>query len=143
MALQLIEQGKLEEADLCYQKTMEINRLIHYYDGIAVTYFNMANLEAIKGNIIEAVKFASAAVKMKEKVKTGQAPYLNLLQQLVQAAIKEGMVLERKGELTKALSYYKASLPHAEGEYQQALHHEIALIERVIENGQGKNSSNP
>ena len=135
-AIKLISQGKLDEAETLCQKALDTTRTFSYYDGMAMCYFNLANLEAIRDDLLKAMAYGVLCGEMHEKAQTDMERHCKLMGNLAMAAMKKGMGFEREGKLKEALEYYFASLPFVEEKYSQAITKEIELIERVLNNGQ-------
>ena len=130
-AVKLIKEGKLTEAETYYQKSLELTKMLTYYDGMAKSYFNLANLEAMRGDLFKAITYGTLCREMHEKAGTETENCDEMMKKLAKAAMKEGMELEKKGMLTEAVEYYQAVIPFAEEKYRQAMLKEIELIEKV------------
>jgi len=130
-AVRLIKEGRLSEAETFCQKSLELTKILTYYDGMAKSYFNLANLEVMKNDLFKAITYGTLCREMHEKAGTETASCDELMKKLSKAAMKKGMELEKKGMFKEALEYYQASLPVAEEKYRQAMLKEIELIERV------------
>ncbi|MCL2862771.1 MAG: tetratricopeptide repeat protein [Methanimicrococcus sp.] len=130
-AVKLIKEGRLADAETYYQKSLELTRVLTYYDGMAKSYFNLANLEVLKDDLFKAITYGALCREMHEKAKTDTENCDKLLGKLSKAAMKKGMELEKKGMLKEAVEYYQAGIPFAEEKFRQAMQKEIELIERV------------
>jgi len=130
-AVNLIKEGRLAEAEAYYQKSLELTKVLTYYDGMAKSYFNLANLEGMRGDLFKAITYGTLCREMHEKAGTVTENCDELMKKLAKAAMKQGMELEKKGMLQEAVEYYRAGIPFAEEKYRQAMLKEIELIERV------------
>jgi len=102
---------------------------------MAMILFNLANLEALRGDLLKAITYGALCKEMHQKAQTDTELCDELLRKLANATMKKGMELEKKGELTEALEYYYASIPFADEKYRRAMLKEIELIERITSNG--------
>ena len=134
-AVKLISQGSFAEAEALCKRGFETAKLLSYYDGMATFLFNLANMEAIKGDLLKALTYGALCREMHETAGTDLEGSDKLLGSLAKAAMKKGMEHEKKGELKEALEYYYASVPFSEEKYRLAMLKEIELIEKVHENG--------
>ncbi|GEM_PF-5835777 len=139
----LIQQGRLAEAKTCYEQALAVNTRLSDYAGAAITLFNLANLEAVKENVVEALNYAARAKGMQDKINADPGSCAELLRRLALAAMKQGMAHEKNGELEEALACYRASVPYAGEKNRRAMLQEIELIERVMRYGQGKDCPDP
>lgn len=130
--LQCIKEGQWDEAEEYYNRALGVTSALQYHDGMALSFFNLANLEAARGRILEAIAYAAQAKAMHEKAETDPQLSVNLLKRLAKEAMKQGMQQEKQGQLQEALKFYTASIPFAEPKYQQAMIQEVQLIERVM-----------
>lgn len=140
-AIEHIKKKEYLEASILYRKALMITDKICYYEGMAITLFNMSNLAVLVGDIPEAISNISDAKDM--FIKAGQ-PYEHcdeMLQNLVTTAKKEGIKLERKGKFQEAIEYYEAAIPFADEKSGKAMQHEIDLLRRVINERERKNST--
>jgi len=131
-AVHLIKEGKLTEAEAYYQKSLELTKILTYYDGMAKSYFNLANLEVMKDDLFKAITYGTLCREMHEKAGTETTLCDEMMKKLAKAAMKKGMELEKKGMLQEAVEYYRASIPFAEEKYRRAMLKEIEVIERVM-----------
>jgi len=136
-AIRLISQGRLAEAESVCQKALAMTKHFAYYDGMAMFFFNLANLEALRDDLLKAMTYGALCREMHEKAQTETARCDELLGSLAKAAMKKGIELEKTGMLKEALDYYYASVPFSEEKYRRAMTKEIELIERVINAGNG------
>ena len=134
-AIKLISQGRLAEADNICQRALKMTQSLSYYDGMAMVFYNLANLEALRDDLLKAMTYGVLCREMHEKAQTGAERCDELLRSLAKTAMKKGMELEKNGNLDEALEYYYASVPFSEEKYRQAMLKEIELIERVKSNG--------
>jgi len=134
-AVKLISQGSFAEAESLCKRGLETAKMLSYYDGMATFLFNLANMEAIKGDLLKALTYGALCREMHEAAGTDLEGSGKLLVSLAKAAMKKGMEHEKKGELKEALEYYYASVPFSEEKYRLAMLKEIELIEKVHENG--------
>ena len=135
-AVNLINQGKLAEAEDICQRALKMTGSLSYYDGMAIFLYNLANLETIRGDLLKALTYGALCKEMHDKAQTAAESCNKLLRKLAKAAMKKGLEHEQNGQLEEALEYYYASIPFAEEKYRQAMEKEIELIERVKTNGQ-------
>lgn len=133
-AMALVNQGDLIGAEVYYQKALEITKLCQYYDGMAIIYFNLANIEVLKDDLLEAITYSVLAIKMHNKAQSSSDKCDEMLNKLALATMKKGIEYEKKGQLKEALEYYYACLNYIEDNYQQAIQQEIELIKRVMPN---------
>ena len=134
-AIKLISQGKLSEAENICQRALKMTQTLFYYDGMAMVLYNLANLEALRDDLLKAMTYGTLCREMHEKAQTDAERCEELLKNLAKTAMKKGMELEKNGKLDEALEYYYASVPFSEEKYRKAMLKEIALIERVKSNG--------
>ena len=134
-AVKLINKGRFDEAEALCQRALETTKILSYYDGMAMVLFNLANLEAVRDDLLKAITYGALCREMHEKAETDAERCDVLLRKLAKAAMKKGMELEKKGKLSDALEYYYASVPFADEKYRQAMLKEIELIERVTSDG--------
>lgn len=130
----MIEQGDLIKAEALCKRALEITQKFDYADGMAMVFFNLANLEALRGDLLKAMTYGALCGEMHERAQTDSASCNELLGKLAKAAMKKGMEHERKGELAEALEHYYASVPFSEEKYRNAMLKEIEMIERVAAN---------
>ena len=134
-AARLIQEKKLSEADALYQRALKTTSMLGYYDGMAVCFYNMANLEILRDNYVDAITYAGLSKEMHGKASTDSGRTDELLGHLAKATMNKGMQLEKKGALQEAMGHYLASMPYAEEKYQKAMTQEIKLIKKVMTNG--------
>ncbi len=130
--LQFMQAGRFAEAEEYYQRALAVTSALHYHDGMAVSFYNLANLEATRGHVLEAIAYGAEAKAMHEKAQTDPQLSLTLLKRLAKQAMKTGVQHEQAGRLQPALDHYLAAIPFAEAKYQEAMLHEVELIERVM-----------
>jgi tetratricopeptide (TPR) repeat protein len=131
-AIEHIKRGEYAEAAIQYRKALMITEKISYYEGMAITLFNMANLAIVVGDLIEAMKNVADARDMFEKA---QLPYnhcCKLIDQLVVSMKKRGIEYEKKGKFLEAIEHFEACIPFADKRSEQAMLHEIGLLKRII-----------
>lgn len=141
-ALGLIDQGKLQEAEVYYTRSLNISTYLNYYEGMALAYFNLANLEALRDNKLVALKKLASAQKFYRQAGVKSDSCEKAIKKLACSIMKIGVIHEGKGELSKALEYYQACYSYVSEEHQQVLAYEIDLIKEVISGGKRKGGSN-
>ena len=134
-AARLIQEKKLSEADALYKRALKTTSMLNYHDGMAVCFYNMANLEILRENHVDAITYASLSKEMHEKASTDSDRTDELLKHLAKAAMSKGMKLEKEGALQEATEHYYACMPFAEEKYRMAMIQEIKLIKKVMTNG--------
>jgi len=134
--IRLISQGNFDEAEAVCKRALKTAETLSYYDGMAMFFFNLANLEILKDDLLKAMTYGALSMEMHEKAQTDMENCAKLMRNLAKTAMKKGMEHERKGEFKEALEYYYAGVPFSEEKYRQAMLKEIELIERVTDNGQ-------
>ena len=133
-AARLIQEKKLSEADALYKRALKTTSMLGYYDGMAVCFYNMANLEILRENYVDAMTYAALSKEMHENAKTDSGRTDELLKHLAKATMNKGMKLEKKGALQEAMEHYYACMPFAEEKYRMAMIQEIKLIKKVMTN---------
>ena len=131
-AVKLVSQGRLTEAEAICKKGLELTGNLAYYEGMAVFFFNLANLEALRDDLIKAMTYGALCVEIHDKAQTDAESCDALMNSLAKAAMKKGVEHEKKGDLKTALEYYYASLPFLGLKYRQATLKEIELIEKLM-----------
>jgi len=134
-AANLISQGKLNEAEDICQRALKMTGSLSFYEGMAMFLYNLANIETLKNDLLQAITYGALCKEMHEKAQTDAEYCDKLLLKLAKAAMKKGIEHEKNGRLEEALEYYYAGAPFAEEKYRQAMLKEIELIERLRSNG--------
>lgn len=134
-AMNLVNEGLFSEAEVYYEKALSLTSYLEYYDGMAMVYYNLANLEILKEDLLKALTYCTLAMEMHEKAETNASMVTEMLGKLAKLAMKKGMDFERKGDLQRALEYYYACVYFIEEKFQEPIQKEIELIEKVIANG--------
>lgn len=133
-AVRMIGQGNFCEAEAFCQRALAITQTISYYDGMALVLFNLANLEAIRGDLLKAITYGALCQEIHGKAGTDSALCDELLGNLAKSAMKKGMEYEKNGELREALEYYYACVPFSLEKYRLAILKEIEIVERLMSN---------
>lgn len=141
-ALRSIDEGKLEEAEDYYTRALNITTYLNFYEGMALTYYNLANLEVLKDNKLLALKKLALAQDLYEQAKVKSDNCELALRKMARSIMDIGIVHETRGELDKALEYYQACISYVSENLQQALAYEIDLIKEVISGAKRENCSN-
>ncbi|MDR0490904.1 MAG: hypothetical protein LBH28_06640 [Oscillospiraceae bacterium] len=141
-AIRLISQGKFDDAEAVCKRGLEMSQTLSYYDGMAMFFFNLANMETVRGDLLKAMTYGALCREMNEKAQTDTESCDKLMKSLAKSAMMRGMEHEKKGELKEALEYYYAGAPFSEEKYRMAMLGEIELIKRVISDGQGIDREN-
>ena len=131
-AVRLIGQGDFSNAEALCFRALDITQNITYFDGTAMVFYNLANLETLRGDILKAMAYGALCKEMHEKAQTDATPCEELLARLAKVAIKQGVEYEKQGRLREALECYYASAPFSGEKYRLAMLKEIAMIERLI-----------
>jgi len=131
----LISQGKLSEAEDICLRALKMTASLSFYEGMAMFFYNLANIETLKNDLLQAITFGALCKEMHEKAQTDAEYCDKLLLKLAKAAMKKGIEHEKNGQLDEALEYYYASVHYVEEKYRQAMLKEIELIERLRSNG--------
>ena len=134
-AITLISQGRLDEAEGICQRALGITSSLAYDEGAAMVLYNLANLEALRGDLLKAMAYGALCKEKHEMAQSDGEGCGKLLAGLAKTAMKKGMELEKNGALDEALAYYYASVPFSDEKYSQAMQKEIALIERAMSHG--------
>ena len=134
-AAEHIKRKEFAEAAVQYRKALIITEKIKYYEGMAMTLFNMANLSMIVGDLCEAVNNAADARDMFEKAGQPSDNCHRLLDQLALIVKKEGIKLEKQGKFQEAIEYYEACIPFADEASQKAMQHEVKLLRKITHAG--------
>lgn len=133
-AVMQIGQGNLENAEILCKRALEITESLLYYDGMAIALYNLANLEAVRGDLPGAISYAGLCRMMHEKAGSDPAQCDEVLAKLAKAAMRKGMEFEKNGEWRQALDHYQAAAPFSEEKYRQAMLKEIEIIRKVSSN---------
>ena len=134
-AAENIKRKEFAEAAIQYRKALIITEKIKYYEGMAMTLFNMANLALIVGDLFEAMINAADARDMFEKAKQPSDHCNQLTDQLAVLLKKEGIKLEKQGKFPEAIEYYETCIPFADEASQKAMRHEVKLLRKIIHAG--------
>gem|GEM_PF-836193 len=141
-ALRFIDEGKLEEAEDYYIRALNITTYLNFYEGMALAYYNLANLEVLRDNKLLALKKLAIAQELYEQAEVESDSCELAIRKMARAIMDIGIVHEAQGELSKALEYYQACFSYVSEDRQQALAYEIDLIKEVISGAKRKNCSN-
>lgn len=131
-AMQCIKKEDYQNAAILYRKALVITEKISFYEGMAMTLFNMANLAFIVGDFIEALKNAADAKDMFQKAGSDFEHCVLLISELALIIKKKGIENEKTGKFEKAIEYFEACLPFMDEKNQNTITHEINLLRRVI-----------
>lgn len=132
-ALEGIRRANLDEAEQLYRKCLQITNLFAYYEGSAITLFNMAKLAFLKDDLILAISRAEEARDYFLKAGVRNDECKSLLFQLSVKAKKRGVTLERSRNFLEAIAHFYAAIPHADEDSCQAMRHEVGLLRRILE----------
>ncbi len=111
---------------------LDITTYLNYYEGMALAYYNLANLEVLKDNQLIALKKLVMAQELYEQAEVESDNCKLALKKLAQTIMHIGMIHEGRGELSKSLEYYQACFSYVSENYQKVLAYEIDLIKEVI-----------
>ncbi|MGM0421240.1 MAG: hypothetical protein ACQEQG_09620 [Bacillota bacterium] len=141
-AFKLINEGRLNEAEAYYTRILDITSYLHYYEGMALAYYNLANLEILRANELLALKKLVLAQELYQQAGVESDECEESIQRLARKMMEMGIAYEGKGELKKALSFYQACRPYVSKNHQDALCYEIDLLQEVITNAETINRRN-
>lgn len=130
-AVELIRNGRFDEAQRMYEMSDAAMCLLNYTDGIAMVRISLANLAAMQGDFVSGLDYAetvlvlSASEDFKKEAK-------DLCGRIAKHVLKAGMTEEESGDMKMALKFFEKAAPHL-GEKRAALvYREIELIRSHI-----------
>lgn len=140
-AFRFIDEGKLKEAEDYYTRALNITNYLNFYEGMALAYYNLANLEVLRDNKLLALKKLAIAQELYEQAEVNSDNCELALRKMARSIMDIGIFHEAQGELTKALEYYQACFSYVSENRQKALAYEIDLIKEVISGAKKENRS--
>ncbi len=139
-ALAHMKKNEFAEADVQYRKALIITEKIKYYEGMAITLFNMANLSVVVDDLIEAIKNAADARDMFNKAGLPHDDCDDLIHTLAASGKKKGISLEKKGKFQEAIDHFEAFMPYVDEESRAAMEYETNLLRKIISDKKQENS---
>jgi len=132
-ALRHIKRHEYAEAMTQYSKALIITEKVHYYEGMAMTLFSMANLSIIAGNLFEALNNAADARDLFIKSTKAQGHCDELIRKITNGLKKQGIAYEKKGMFKEAVTHFEACLPFIQDKAKQTIEHEVNLLRKIID----------
>ena len=126
-----IREGNFLTAHEYLNQALSLTELIEYHAGSAMVLHNLANLYAIKGDNIEALKTAALALEKAQISPLDEPPYQKLMHSLYLIVQKEGVDHIKNKNYPQALHSFEASLPYAPQEKRTWLEKQIAILRRM------------
>ena len=123
-----IQEGNYLSAHEYLNQALSLTELIEYHAGSAMVLYNLANLYALKGDNIEALKTAALALEKAQISPLEEPPYHKLMHTLYLTVQKEGVGYVKSKNYPQALNFFEASLPYAPQEKKDWLKEQIALL---------------
>jgi tetratricopeptide (TPR) repeat protein len=127
-ALEYIKKYDYDNAIYLYQKSQIISEKMNYFEGVAMSLFNIANVLILANDAFQAIEYAARSKKLFNKSGADTAHCDNLLSSLAGTLKAIGINHEKKGEFKEAIRCYTAALPYADRESKIAMKHEIELL---------------
>lgn len=137
-AIDYIKKGEYAEAATQYRKALMITEKISYYEGMAITLFNMANLAIVVGDLIEAMKNVADARDMFERAQLPHDHCYELIDQLALSMKKRGIEYEKKGKFQEAIEHFETCIPFADKKSKKAMQHEVELLKKIVNDKNSK-----
>lgn len=141
-AIEHIKKGEYAEAAIQYRKALMITEKISYYEGMAITLYNMANLALVVGDLIEAMKNVADARDMFEKAQLPHDHCYELIDQLAAPMKRRGIEFEKQGKFQEAIEHFETCIPFADKKSKQAMQHEVRLLRKIINERNLKDGGN-
>ncbi|MEJ6951280.1 tetratricopeptide repeat protein [Natronospora cellulosivora (SeqCode)] len=133
-AIRAINNNDYTTAERNYRKALLITEKIKYYEGMALTLYNMANLSILQGDLIEAINNAADSCRFYKKAGTINRNSTELLNNILIKSKNLAIRHEKKREFKKAIKLFAACLPFANEKDAKALKYEIKLLEKIMKN---------
>ncbi len=131
-ALELIKVKDYERAVSQYQRALVITEKLHYWEGAAMSLFNIANVLVLLNDPFQAMHYAEQANE-KLSISGVNADHCDtLLSQLADILKKMGIQYEKQGDFKDAIRCYSKALPYADRASRAAMEHEIPLLRGYI-----------
>lgn len=126
-ALELIKEGKLDEAKKMYENAGNLSQLTAYGEGVAMSMFSLSNLELLREDYVKALHYAALSLDyyVEDDDKKRAA---NLTGKISLHLVKQGIEKESKGELKEALELFHQALPFLKGKRKEAVLYEANLL---------------
>ena|GEM_PF-2851777 len=126
-----IREGNYLTAHEYLNQALSLTELIDYHVGSAMVLHNLANLYALTGDSIEALKTAALALEKAQISSAEVQPYQKLVRFFYLTVQKEGVDYVKSKDYPQALNSFEASLPYAPQEKKTWLEKQIALLRRM------------
>ena len=132
-ALVYVKNQDYDNAVYLYQKALIISEKMHYYEGVAMSLFNIANVLILINDVNKAIEYAAQSKNFFNKSGVDTTHCDNLLTCLARTLKANGINHEKKGDFKEAIRSFTAALPYADCESRTAMKHEITLLKRFID----------
>jgi tetratricopeptide (TPR) repeat protein len=128
-----IRDGEYQHAGEYLRQALSVTELIGYHAGSAMVYYNLANLYAVQGENMDALRAAALAHERAQASHIDESAYQKLVQTFFLAVQKEGVDCIKGKDHIRALSCFETALPHAPEGRKPLLEQQIVLLRRVLD----------